>query len=252
MIATAFRATGDPAIPGVVFACGVADSQTLDEGEYARERALLRGALDRASRIAQPLIYFSGAPIFGDFSDRITEASPCRPVTRYGRHQAECEDLIRASQAPFLIVRLPNVVGALGNPHQLIPCLVSQVRADRVTVQRSASRDLLDVEDVVRSVQRLIVLGATDQTINVASGLSTPVSVIVDHVVRILRAAPIICEHEGGEAHRFDVRRLATIIGPLPFDDLYPARTLVRYVPRIVASLAGRSVKSGSRPSSVR
>jgi dTDP-4-dehydrorhamnose reductase len=249
MIARVFRTIGDPVVPGVVFARGVANSQMLDEAEYAREQALLCNALGLARGIGEPLVYFSGSPIYGDFSRPVTETSHCRPGTRYGRHQAECEELIRRSQASFLIVRLPNAVGAPGNPYQLIPSLVSQVLGGRVSVQRSAARDLLDVTDIVRLAQRLTVLGAIDNTINVASGVSTPVPAIVGHIVRILGAEPIIDEREGGEAQQFDISRLATIVGPLPFDGDYPIKTLARYVPGIAASLVNGA---GQRPSDLR
>jgi len=243
MIAGAFRTIGDPAVPGVVFARGVANSQMLDEAEYARELALLRDALAVARAIDEPLVYFSGSPIYGDFSRPVTETSPCVPVTRYGRHQVECEELIRASQASFLIVRLPNVVSARGNPHQLIASLVSQVLGGRVNVRRAAARDLLDVNDIVRLVQRLTALRVVDNTVNVASGLSTPVPVIVDHIIRILGAEPLVDEREGGEAQQFDISLLTKIVGPLPFNKLYPIKILEHYVPRIAASLADQTEK---------
>lgn len=237
MIARAFREIGDPRISCVVFARGVGNSQTQDESEYARERSLLLSALEEADRRGAPLVYFSGSPIYGDFSKVVTEATPCRPVTRYGRHQVECEDLIRSSRTPHLIARLPNVVGTPGNPQQLIASLVRQTLAGQVTVQSSATRDLIDVDDVVRLVLRLVEIGAIDETINLASGYSTPAAKIAETVAQLLGAKPHLVEVDGGDMQRFDVSRLAAIIGSLPFDGNYPINTLTRYVPRIASSM---------------
>jgi nucleoside-diphosphate-sugar epimerase len=159
-------------------------------------------------------------------------------VTRYGRHQAECEELIRSSRTLFLIARLPNVVGAPGNPQQLVASLVRQTLAGHVTVQSSATRDLIDVDDVVRLVLRLVDMGAMNETINVASGYSTPAAKIAETVAQLLGAKPHLVEVEGGDMQRFDVSRLASIIGSLPFDGHYPMNTLARYVPRIASSMS--------------
>lgn len=244
MIASAFRKVGDPRIPCVVFARGVGNSLTQDESEYARERSLLLSTLEQARQSTAPLVYFSGSPIYGDFSEVVKESSPCRPVTRYGQHQLECEELIRSSKAPYLIARLPNVVGAPGNPQQLIASLVRQTLAGEVTVQHAATRDLIDVDDVVRLVLRLVERGAVGETINVASGRSTPAMKIAKKVALLLGEKPHVIEIEGGDRQRFDVDRLTSILDSLPFDDTYPMNTLTRYVPRIALSLGMRSTNT--------
>jgi nucleoside-diphosphate-sugar epimerase len=237
MIARAFREIGDPHSPCVIFARGVGNSQTQDESEYDRERALLLSALRQASRQTIPLVYFSGSPIYGDFSERVCETTPCRPKTRYGRHQVDCEEIIRQSRAPYLIARLPNVVGSPGNPQQLVASLVRQTLSGQVTIQSLATRDLIDVDDVVRLVLRLVEIGVIDETINIASGYSTPAAKIAESVAQLLGEAPNFVEVEGGDMQRFDVSRLASVIGPLPFGDTYPSKTLTRYASAIAASI---------------
>lgn len=238
MIARAFRDGGDPTAPGVVFARGVGNSQTKDESPYTRERDLLSSALGRARKLAEPLVYFSGAPIYGDFSKKVTESTPCRPVTRYGQHQVECEALIRQSGTPYIIARLPNVVGAPGNPHQLIPAFVRQVLDGAVRVQNSAARDLIDAEDVVRLVSSLLKKGVQNETVNVASGRSIAASDIVQVISSQLQVSPCIVEVMGGEAQCFDITRLGDLVGELPFDDAYTVRTIERYASRIAAEMA--------------
>jgi len=240
MIARAFEAVSGLALPCVVFERSVGNSQTNDESQYARERLLLLDALAHARRSAEGLVYFSGMPIYGDFSVVVTETTPCRPITRYGRHQAECEELIRQSQAPYLIVRLPNVVGPSSNPHQLIPALVRQIRAGEVRVQQQATRDLIDVEDVVRLTVRLLQNGWKNETVIVASGRSIAVPEIVAIASRLLGAHPRSVPVTGGNVQRFDVSRLREMVGEVQFDEAYAANIMHRYLP-LIASAMDRS-----------
>src|SRR4051794_29187893 len=95
MIARAFLARAGPGLDALVFARGVARSDETREDAYERELAMLDAALVRAREADVPLVYFSGAPVYGSFSVPAREDAPVRPTTRYGLHQARCEDRIR-------------------------------------------------------------------------------------------------------------------------------------------------------------
>ena len=82
--------------------------------------------------------------------------------------------MIEDHQARHLLVRLPNVVGPGGNPHQLLPALLAQARSGTVDVQDGAERDLIAVDDVVRVVLALLATDFTDRTVVVASGSRRP------------------------------------------------------------------------------
>jgi hypothetical protein len=41
----------------------------------------------------------------------------------------------------------------------------------------------------------------------------------------------------GGEAQRFDIRRLRSLVGELPFDGGYPTRVLERNVPAMAVDI---------------
>ena len=237
LLATAFRSIGDSTVPGIVFARGVSDSTSTDEGGYHRELELLRAATDLALESGQPIVYFCGAPVYGSFEACRHEDDELRPQTRYGRHQADAERVIRSSGARYLIARTPNVVGPGGHAHQLIPALVRQATSGRVHVQASASRDLLDVDDLVLLTQRLLAQAPSDMVVNVATGISTPITAIVRHIVEILAVEPEVVSQSGGERQLFDVARLDSLVGPLAFDRWYPYRVLDRYVPGLAAHL---------------
>lgn len=210
-----------------------------DESAYRREIASLREALALARDLNEPLVYFPGAPIYGKFGDVVTEATPCRPVTRYGRHQAECEELVCAGPAPFLSARLSNAVGLSSNHRQLVPALIAQILRGHVRVEKFAHRDLIDVEDIVRLVQEMLSLGVRDEIVTVASGRSVPVSEIVERATELLNCRPNIAEHAAGEIQRFGIGRLESYCGTLLFDADYPLRTLARYAPGIAEFFRG-------------
>jgi nucleoside-diphosphate-sugar epimerase len=236
LIATAFRERAGPTVHGLVFARGVPDSTTADEKAYAREREMLTTALATARASGEPLVYLTGAHIFGPFHGIVTESSPTMPITRYGRHQLQCESMVRDG-GPHLILRLPNVVGPGGNRRQLVPALVHQVLAGLVVVREDATRDLLDVSDLVELTERLLDAGVRDKTLNLASGVSASVSAVVDRIASVLDEKPFVWIEPGGEAQRFDVSLLDSLVGPLPFDAAYPFQVIDRYVPTIAASL---------------
>ena len=233
LLASAFLARADPTVPGVIFARGVADSSCTDESAYHRELAAVLEAADVARALHEPLVYFSGAPIYGTLRTRRRERDRLHPRTRYGRHQAEAETAIRTSGASHLIVRTSNVVGPGGHPHQLVPALVKAVLAGFVTVSSEAQRDLVDVEDLVGLTQGLLQAGARDTVINVASGVSAPVSDLVRHIARLLDREATVELKPGGEQQRFDVSRMRAFLGPPRFGRNYPYAVLTRYVPML-------------------
>jgi nucleoside-diphosphate-sugar epimerase len=237
MLARAFVALGRAGgVGALVFARGVADSRTEDEAAYERELGLLAAAIDRARAEDLRLVYFSGAPIYGSFDGPVRETDAVRPRTRYGRHQAICEERIRAAGIHHLILRVPNAVGPVGNDAQLVPSLVRQVRAGSVAVQTGAGRDLIDVDDLARLTAT--VVGRTDEslTLNMASGICRPVGELVDAIVGIVGREPVRRSIDGGEAQHFDVARLEAVIGPLGFPDSYPFEVLATRVPSIAAA----------------
>lgn len=229
MIARAFRLRNSDESPALVFAKGVANSLCVDEAAYARERAALEAAIGLARRSEYTLVYFSAAPVYGHFRPAVGEQTPLRPRTRYGRHKAACERQIQASGVDHLILRLPNVVGSGGNPHQLIPGLTRQILQGEVTVFRKAGRDLLDVRDLVRLT--CLLQGRTTGIVNVASAICTPSLDIVHWLIEFLGVPTRICETDTGDRQQFDTGLLRRLLGDeAAFPYTYPRDTLQEYV----------------------
>jgi dTDP-D-glucose 4,6-dehydratase len=238
MIARAFlaaQAPDDP--PGYVFARGVARSDVVDEREYLREKTLLGEAMETARAENLAVVYFTGAPIYGDFS--ITaEHSPSVPHSRYGVHQAQCEAVLLEGGGSVLVERLPNIVGPSANDQQLIPALTRKILDGRVRVQKSARRDLLDVTDLVAMTRSLLSVERHHRVYNVASGRSVAVADIVARISEIAGASPTIVQVPGGVDQTFDRQRLVAEGCAIEVDEDYWVRVLDRYVPGIIEALS--------------
>ncbi|MEV5374501.1 NAD-dependent epimerase/dehydratase family protein [Streptomyces nondiastaticus] len=168
----------------VIAAAGVSAAQHTSQSAFRRETALVRELLGRCERSGEKLVFFSTASsgIYARPGRPGTEDGPVFPATAYGRHKYGLEQEVASSSADFLILRLGHVVGHDQPPHQLLPALADQVRSGRVQIFPGARRDLIDVRDVVSIVDALLASGAGRTTVNVASGCSTPIEKIIEHI----------------------------------------------------------------------
>ncbi len=241
LIARSLAPYADRHPDALAFASGVSDSSTTSPAEFERECALLYEALEQARRDDLRIVYFSGGgAIYGRWDRPAREDEPLEPRSAYGRHQLVCEAVIRSAGVRYLIARLPNVVGPAGSERQLVPALVRQALAGRVTVQAGAARDLVGVDDMAAVISDLLATGRPRDVVNVASGVSVPVGEIVTAINGLLGVSPEIVPVAGGEAQRFATRRLTARLGtkPLAAPGGFQA-VLARYVPDL--AVAGRS-----------
>jgi nucleoside-diphosphate-sugar epimerase len=244
MIARAFASQSANLAEAIVCAAGVADSQCIDPAAFQRERELLVRLARRAVARNALLVYFSGAPVYGPLGGPHTEIGPLAPQTPYGRHKVECEELIVASGAAHLVLRLPNVVGPVGHPNQLVPSLIAQIATGHVVVRAGATRDLLDVHDLVRIVGALVRKRTTNTILNVASGISTPVGQLADQIAAILDVSPTVAIVDGGDRQEFSTVRIRSLLPDYPpFGPHYPAAVLTRHVPSIHGALTAAAIR---------
>lgn len=228
----------------VAFATGVGDSGCQEPSVYDREVQRLTATLTDCERSGKRLIYFSTATqVHGPCHGLRNELTPLAPITPYGRHKCFCESLIRDHACAHLIVRLGNLVGPRQNDSQLIPQLVRQVAKGSVRVQRHATRDLLDVADLASLLDQVLACIPDRETLVVASGVSQPVSMLVEEIQRLLDCPVVVQWEECGEAQEFSIDRLRSYVKvPTRFHHDYPLATLRRYVtelaenPRVVGS----------------
>ena len=141
-------ALGSIRVDGVhFFASGVSDSQELRAEQFQRERHLLSLAIKGAG--SGRLVYFSTCSLW----DRGSADSP------YVQHKLEMESLV--SEAPGgVVVRLPSLVGLGGNSRNVVNFFYQKVAAgEALTLQRGATRYLLDSGDMAKVLERALGAG---------------------------------------------------------------------------------------------
>ncbi|WP_411122194.1 NAD-dependent epimerase/dehydratase family protein [Streptomyces sp. x-19] len=168
----------------VVLAAGVSWASHTSDADFAREAALLREVAAECRATARRLLFFSTAStgMYGTADGPGHEDLTITPCTPYGAHKIAMERHLRASGTDFLALRLGHLVGPGQPPHQLLPTLLRQLHLGSVAVHKDATRDLIDVDDVIAIVDHLLTRGASRQIVNVASGVAVPVDRIIDHL----------------------------------------------------------------------
>ncbi|MHB8458927.1 MAG: NAD-dependent epimerase/dehydratase family protein [Candidatus Limnocylindrales bacterium] len=238
MLAQAFACAAETGPDAIICASGVPDSQCTDESAFRRERALLHDLAGRTRARDAVLVYFSGAPVYGRVSGLRVETSDATPETPYGRHKLECENVVVNSGARHLVLRLPNVVGPSGHPNQLIPSLVAQALSGSILTRSDATRDLLDVDDLVAIVAALLRRGICNSILNVASGVSTPVPRLVEVIAETLGTSPLVLSTAGGDSQEFSTAKVRGLLPEYPrFEPDYPVNVLRRRVPATARAL---------------
>ncbi len=238
LLAGAFASAAMTGPDAIICASGVSDSRCTDEYAFQRERTLLHDLTGRARARDAVLVYFSAAPVYGGVRGFRVESEDATPETPYGRHKLGCENIVVHSGARYLVLRLPNVVGPGGHPHQLIPSLVAQTLNGSVVIWTAATRDLLDVDDLVAIVAALVRQGIHNEILNVASGVSTPVVRMFEVIVAVLGVSPSVTAIEGGDRQDFCTTKVRDLLLEYPsYAPDYPSTVLRRRVPAIARAL---------------
>lgn len=175
----------------ILFASGVSNSKLAIESEYLKEKILLEDALQQDKL----LVYFSTCSIF----------DPALQNSRYILHKLEMESLIEKHKQ-YLIIRLPNVVGSMGNPNTMFNYFFTQIINGRtIQLTNHATRYIIDVDDVAFWTMQLIKDGFQNCTINVAFPNKIYVNLIVEMIEEFLDKKATIEVVEGGNEYEIDL-----------------------------------------------
>jgi nucleoside-diphosphate-sugar epimerase len=204
-----------------VYAAGVSNSGCSDALEFERERSRLTEALASSTDV-DAFVYFSTCSI-GD---------PAARASHYVRHKLQMEALVSEHPA-HIVARLPQIAGHTPNPHTLLNYLHARIaRSERFSVWKNATRNIIDVEDVLAIVSRLVELPAERKlTVNVANPVSTPVPDIVAAMEKALDKAAVADWLDEGASYAIDVAKVAPIIAELglQFDREYIFSVIAKY-----------------------
>ncbi len=204
--ATAVAALVDDVGPSaVVNAAGTStgDPDTLHRANVAVVEGLLAGVGD------VPLVLIGSAAEYGlpPGADPITEHTPARPVTDYGRTKARATDLARRAHTAgraVVVARLFNLAGP-GLP-ATSPlgsfCAAVLAASDGDTVEVRSGSTVRDIVTVGFAVDALVALARMGRTPAPVVNLASGVGLRFDEVIRALAtvAGRTVSVHDEGEA----------------------------------------------------
>jgi len=244
-LAGEFRRIADRHDDVALLAAGVSATMATSQEPFQREADLLYRCLDECRTRGSRLVFFSTAStgMYSRSGREGREDGPIQPTTAYGRHKLAMEAVIRSSGVDHLILRLAHVVGRRQRPHLLLPALVTQVVNGRVQLHRQACRDVIDIDDVVGIVDRLLNRGTGRTVVNIASGIATPVERIVDHIADRLHLDPervFVAGSPNPPISLARLRRLVPAVRECGFDDGYYRRVLDKYIDSCVPAAVRR------------
>jgi nucleoside-diphosphate-sugar epimerase len=221
LIARAFAQNGKALANACVYAAGVSNSSCNDPREFERERQRVLAAIAETPT-DHLFLYFSTCSI-GD---------PAAQASAYVRHKREMEQLV-GTRRRYLVFRLPQLAGATPNPHTLLNYLYARiVRSERFSIWSGASRNIIDVDDVVRIAIDLINAEiACGETINIASTHSSSMFDIVGSLEAVLGHKAIFDIIDQGVGYAIDTDRIraALLRCGVAFSGDYLDRTIRKY-----------------------
>jgi len=122
----------------ILFSSGVSNSGEQSERFFQREVDLVSYYLEKA-KSTSTFVYFSTTSIFDS----------AKSGSQYVNHKINVESIIKESKVNYLIIRLPNLVGASNNPNTLTNFFVDRIRMKRaIKLNFHAIRHLIDVGDL--------------------------------------------------------------------------------------------------------
>jgi NDP-hexose 4-ketoreductase len=225
-----------------LIAAGVSSVLITDVSEFDREAALVYDVLRRCKAEGRTAIFLStaSAGMYGAADSPGDEGGPVFPLTPYGRHKLALESVCATSGARWLVLRLAHVVGTGQQPHQLLPSLTRQLLAGAVTLHSGASRDLLDIRDMLRLLDTLLARGVANEVVNLASGKPETIERIVDGLEERLgvRAQRRLVEMPAKRAvvSVEKVRRLVPFFDELGFGPGYLPALLDRHIDELASN----------------
>lgn len=175
LIASAFNPQIVSDLDATIYASGVSDSSQDSQEAFARETVLLEQHLGKARGC---FVYFGTCNVH----------DPDRMETPYTKHKLRMEAMVMRGQN-YAILRLPQVVGATGNPSNLLNHLTASIRAEReIQVWRLARRTVIDVADVAKLTHTLLERGPMQLVSDLAPPESVTVLELIDILERVLGA----------------------------------------------------------------
>ncbi len=174
LIGNAFkeRTIIDSIYPVILFASGVSNSSETNPKSFLREKKLLESILETKKR-SEKLVYFSTLSIYDKH----------KKEAAYIKHKQNIEEVIHQKSQNYLIIRVPNIIGKGGNPNTLLNYLVAAVKGKReIKIFKNAYRNFIDVEDLVKLIEELLISDAYNTTIDLLHPVSYSMLEVINYI----------------------------------------------------------------------
>ena len=137
----------------VLFASGVSNSVNPSIADFEKEKALILKNITTDKLF----VYFSTVSIH----DNSINQKP------YIVHKLAMEKLVMETAKAYLIFRLPNIAGNVGNPNTLFPYFKKQIlHRQTVLIERYAKRYLLNKDQLVLMLSQLLQYKVKNQIVH--------------------------------------------------------------------------------------
>ena len=162
------------------------DEKSVIDSITGKYRFLMEQLKNRGASLF--IFMSSGGTVYGNSSEPISEEAQLNPISLYARSKVACEQVIRESGMPYLILRLANPYGGhqtTDKKQGVIPILIEKaLKRDCFEMWASphSSRDYIYIDDFARAIHLLISKGIQNETVNVASQTATSLTEILDEV----------------------------------------------------------------------
>lgn len=203
----------------LILASGVSNSKETRVSEFSREFDLVSSEI--TNNKGRTVIYFSTCST--DFKDD----------TPYILHKLKIEKLLASKCDTYHIFRLPQVVGFVKNQTLISYFINSIVNNLEINIQSKSSRDLIDVDDVVRIVSYLVNNNiCLNSVVNIATGNSVPTYDIFSYILKFSGLDVNCFLLDIGEEQKTDSSFLRNNIpNDIIFEDNYWKDILNKYLP---------------------
>ncbi len=115
----------------------------------------------------------------------------------YYEHKKNIEEYIKNNCENYLIIRLPQVVGYLGNNNNLFNFLKQKIKnCEVLNIDSLAIRSLIDIDDVYK-ITKTLITEESNQIINIKGIEDIYVSEIVDEMYNILGGEKKVIYYKG-------------------------------------------------------
>lgn len=177
LIASSFNESIELFDDCVIFASGVSSSKETSDLQFKRESNLILKTLLNNPELK--FIYFS--TILADVTNN-----------PYYNHKQEMESLIKNNSNNYLIIKLPQVIGEIGNQDNLVNYLkMSIINGEEITIYKDINRSIIDVDDVT-SIVYYIKNKVTNKTIYISGFEKINVLNLCKTIGKILKTKPKI------------------------------------------------------------